>query len=497
MKSEFPETRLTKIGRKIGWLLSPLLFISLLIFTFLSAQSLKFDIISGRIEETAYIHLKEVTDSDVYFDDVKVGRTSQILSTVKDNDSTKPLRVKILSSDDRKWEKSVSFQDGLASIYYPILYPKNIEFDDDSFEASDIYPTDTNGIFFYERIEDNKIKLYRYSASRLLFGLNVRNDLFADLTSYLSKSQSIETPNIAQFKSKEIIPGHTGKNVAVIIPNEKAFILSENGRVLDIPNYVPKSSNKYFWSPNEDYFVIQNDREILSKDITNNRVNLIYRSNSIEETPDIQFCIENSIIYKVTTPESISLFANTYPGNNPSQIDLPNLDNIRRNNLIRAYDMIKKQSMIIIQSENNIYSFNLTNYQLKKFNLFEGEKVIYTDSENQVILTNNSKSKNQFRYYDLARNTDQTFTFSDIDINESPEKVIGFNFAQNIFLKYKNSLKLSDIDGANQVNINYENRDTNIITAIKENRSVLLAKSEQNSDASYNKYSVSIARFQN
>jgi hypothetical protein len=466
MKSEFPETKLTRLGKKLGWLFSPLLFISLLTFTIFSVNNIRIDFNSAKIEEMDYIHLRDVSNFDVYLDDNKIGTTSQVLALPRKDNSSHPFKIYIKTNDNRYWEKTIKFQKGFVSVYYPILYPQTLDFKDQSIEAKAVYPTSNPNVFFYEKIENNRLMLYRYSISRLIFRLNIKNEQFIDLTSIL-KPYNVLRP-------KKIIPSHLGTHVAIIIPKEKIYIIQEDARVSELPGYIPHEDDEYYWSPDNSYFVIQNNREILSRNISTNTTHSIYKQTTPEERASIHFCAGDFIVYSVIRPENIDLVQNTYFGNNPQQIDIPNFDNIRRNNLLKAYNFLKKQNIILIQTETNIYTFNLANYELRKFNLYPNEKIVYLDSDNQVILTNNTLSPNQFRYYNLDRNENTSFSINGINHDETPARIIGYNYSQNLFIEYSDKLILSDINGENQKEIAKSTKLDSILTAIKENRGVLL-----------------------
>ncbi|GIW57382.1 MAG: hypothetical protein KatS3mg083_327 [Candidatus Dojkabacteria bacterium] len=106
MKSEIPETTLTKIARKIGWLFSPLLFLSLLTFTILSVNNLRIDFNSAKLTEFGHIHLRDVSNFDVYLNDTKIGTTSQVLNVARNNDINNPFKIYIKTADNRYWEKN-------------------------------------------------------------------------------------------------------------------------------------------------------------------------------------------------------------------------------------------------------------------------------------------------------------------------------------------------------------------------------------------------------
>jgi hypothetical protein len=499
MKSEFPKTRMFRFGKYFGWIFSPILFILLLVYTFFSAQGLKLDFTTGNVEKNGFVDIKEITASDVYFDNVLVGRTGRPLNTNKVDSAENPLAIKIVKSDGRTWEKSITPKDGRASILYPILYPSNLTFDKEVIQALNYYNSDNGNVFFYEKIENNKLNLYRYSVQRLLFGISVRNELVLDITPYASKLTTDVIPMSAEtLKTRKVIPGSAGKRTLLTLINERAYIIGENGNAAILPNYLPKADDKIIWAANEDYIIIRTGRDILSYNVNTNVLNTVYKSTQENENVEIQFITKNAIVYKVSDEVSIDLLENNFQGNMEQKIDIPNIDNLRKNNLIKAYDMLEKLNLILLQTEKSIYSFNLTTYELKKFNKFENEELVYNDSFKQIVVTKNSKSNNQFRSYNLETTESKTFTLNDIDPNVSPDKIKGFNQSNTLILNYLNQIKYIDIDGTNELKFQ-SNNDPKVVIAVKEDTNVVLVNSQTDTseEVGVNKLRLSVERFEN
>lgn len=501
-KSEFPESRMTKIGKRIGWIFSPLLFIALLVYTFFSAQGLKFDLTTGEVEKTGFIDLKELTDADVYFDNIKVGKSTTVLTTDKTNANQDPLNIKVSKSSKLDWQKSIKPKEGFVTILYPMMYPQNLKFDYDSFNALNTFATDNPNIFFYEKIENGKLNLYKYNVQKQLFGILIRNDKFADLTSTLVKNTSLNsvlngTTGISASVLKEhfISSSFLGRSVVVSVPGERAFLFEDSGRVLTIPNYTPQKSDEVFWSVNGDYVFFKSGNDIISVETNTNTVSIIYRASN-NETVSIQFITENSIVYKTVNTSTINLIENTFQGNNQQTIDFPNFDGLRKNNLKAAYNMIEKLNLILLQNDKNIYSYNLTTYEMKKLNKFDGEQIIFHDPLKQIVVTMNDKAKNQFRVYNLEQEDSKTFTLEDIDNEKSPENVLGFNSAQGLMMQYESKIKIMDNDGSNQVNFT-DGNDLRNVLAVKADRNVVFVISSSDKTNLQNPLQLRVARFEN
>jgi len=231
-KSEFPESKVGRIAKKIGWIFSPLLFVALLVYTFFSAQGLKFDLTTGEVEKTGFVDLKEVTESEVFFDNIKIGKTTTVLTTDKTNPSQEPLNIKVSRSGKSDWTKSIKPKEGFVSILYPIMYPQNLRFDYDNFNVLKTFTSENPNIFFYEKVESGKLNLYKYNVQKQLFGILIRNDKFADLTSSLVKSASLNSVlNGSTGISSSVLKDHSvsssplGRSIVVSIPGEKALFI--------------------------------------------------------------------------------------------------------------------------------------------------------------------------------------------------------------------------------------------------------------------------------
>lgn len=503
-KSEFPETNLIKVSKKIGWIFSPVLFIALLFYTFFSAQGLKLDLTTGNVERIGYIDINEVSESDVFFDNVKVGNTSVVLTTDKTENNQEPLVLRVQKPGKRTWEKSIKPKEGFVSILYPVMYPEDLRFDYANFEVLSTYNSPNPNIFFYEKVEGNRVILYRYFVQRQLFGILIRDGNFADISNFVIKNDFLSrilagSNNITSdlLKSRSIYPSHFGRSVLISLHGERALLIDDAGRVITIPNYVPNAEDQIFWSPNDDYVFVRSGKEIFSVEVNTNTVAMLYRSSSSSnEQVEIQFVTEASIVYKVISPTNIDLLENTFQGNNQQNIDIPNVDGLRRNNLKKAYEMVDRQNIILLQTENNIYSYNLTTFEIKKFNKFDGEEIIYVDSLKQVVVTMNNKAKNQFRTYSLEQDDSKTFAFEDIEKNIAPENIRGFNYSRNIVLQYPSKVIITDNDGANVIKYE-EGVDLRNVLVVKEDRWVVFVMSTRLQNGSVNSLGIKVARFEN
>lgn len=501
MKSEFPETKLGKFGKKFGWIFSPILFIVLLAYTLLTAQNLSFDPFNGDITKYGNVHVKEVSDSDVYFDGSLVGKTSTVLKTSKVS-QTQSLQVDVKKDGRRTWTKLVKPREGYVSILYPILYPQEIEFQDEAFTATAVYGSKDQNTIFYEKTEGENVYLYRYQVQNLLITLNIRNDKIADITNIVKKSTfSIpllnQTNILSSLKERKIYAGYLGKRVAIIIPNEKIYIIDDNGNIKAIPNYTPKSDDKILWSPDDEYLIIGNSSELLSVSVDSNTLNLVQRVSQNDRI-EAEFAYTNGIVYKVISSTSIDLKESNFVGNTQRNIEIPNLDGIRRNNLNKAYDLIEKQNSILIQTSKNIYLFNLSNFELKKFNRFDNEEVILVDPKWEIVITQNTQTKNQFRYYNIDTNDSRTFQLENIDETKNFQTILSYNYSQNLAFNYENLVTFTDSDGSNRIQYQSEQKPEAVMT-VKSDRNVLLALSEVNDgeDKLQNVYKVKIERFEN
>lgn len=501
MNSEFPETKLSKFGKKFGWIFSPILFIALLSYTLLTAQNLSFDPFNGDIKKFGNVHLKEVSDTDVYFDGSLAGKSSTVLKTDKVSQN-QSLFVEVKKEDRRIWNKVVKPREGFVSILYPILYPNEVQFRDQAFTATAIYKSEDPNTIFYEKTEGENISLYRYQAQNLLFTLNIRNDKIADITNIVKKSTfSIPLLNkeniLTSIKERKVYPGYLGRRVAILVPNEKIYIVEENGNIQSVPNYNPKSDDKISWSPDDEYLIIGNTSELLSVNIDSNTLNVVQRVNQGDQILP-EFTYDNGVVYKIISTTSIDLKESNFNGSIQKNIEIPNLDGIRRNNLVKAYDLIEKDNSILIQTNKNIYQFNLSNFELKKFNRFDNEQVVYVDPKWEIVITQNSETKNQYRYYNLLENDSRTFLLENIDETRNINDILSYNYSQNLAFNYENQVIFSDSDGSNRVQYTSEKKPEAVLT-VKADRNILLAISEVNEgeDKLENIYSVRVERFEN
>jgi hypothetical protein len=177
--------------------------------------------------------------------------------------------------------------------------------------------------------------------------------------------------------------------------------------------------------------------------------------------------VESGIIYKIDNESTTDLVQNSFEGNDLMKIELPNIDNIRKKNLVKAFNLIDKQGTILIQTRENIYTYNISTFELKKFNRFKDEEVIFVDEEKEVVVTINTTNLNQFRFYDLGQNESKTFKVDDGEIRSKPNQIISFNSSQNLILQYGDKLRLVDIDGANNTLFkDFENVEVVLATKI-------------------------------
>lgn len=500
-KSEFPETKFGTFTQRFGWIFSPLLFLSLVALTLFVAQGLQVDS-KGNIERKGSIHIKELKNADFYIDDVKVGRTGDVFDTTQTQVEDEPLNVKVTKEGRKDWLKTVKPREGFVSVYYPIMYPKEMKFEDEEIIAHKVYRSTNPNQFFYDKVEDGKLNLYRYTIERQIFLLQNRNDKIADITNTVSKtplltSKLIEENPDSLIKSYSVIPSSLGKFALLAIPDERLYILNESGKISQVPNLVPKKSDNYLWSPEDNFLAYQSGEEILSIDPNTAASTVIFRPTASDEVATLQFVVNNGLVYKVKNNSGTDLVENSFRGNDARSIDLPNIESIRKDNLSRAYSLIDKQGLILVQTESNIYSYNLTTSEIKKFNKFDSEQIVIVDTKNQVVLTENAKTPNQFRYYNLDTNESKTFTIDKVDAATKPESVSIFNYAQNAVFVYDEKIIFSDIDGANAVEYSSD-KNPGLALAVKEDVNVALVIAERASSlATDTRLKLKFERFEN
>jgi hypothetical protein len=456
MNSEFPETTFYKVTRRFGWFFSPLLLITLVVFTIFIAEGLSIDFKNGSVEKKGSIEIKELKNGVIQINNQDRGKTPSLI----DFTSTSPVELKVTKEARHDWTKTVTPQPGFVRTYYPILYPKDLSFSDVEIPTSNVYSNPDANFFFYEKRDADTVQLYRYSIGKQIFGIQERNELFATITNLVRETPTATptpttTPGTATAQSiplktraYTIVPSNSGKNLLIVVPGDRVYILDERGAASSLANISPKESDYFKWSPSDSHIIYMTGEELYTVEVSSNRLQVVHKPRSSEESIEIQFVVESGIVYKIENDTVTDLVQNSFEGNNLQKIELPNIDNIRKKNLIKAYNLIDKQGIILIQTNENIFEYNLSSYELKKFNRFKGETIIFADPEREVVVTANDTNPDQFRYYNLDQNESKSFKLG-TDVQSKPDQVIGFNGSQNLILRYGNNLKMIDIDGAN------------------------------------------------
>jgi hypothetical protein len=480
MNSEFPETRFSKIGTKLGWVFSPLLLIVLILFTLSLAEGLRFDFRNGSLERKGSIEIKDLKNALIHLNGEQKAKSPNIL----DFTSTSPVELKVTKDDRFDWSRTITPKPGFVKTFYPIMYPKDIDFKENEIAVNNVFNNEQANTFFYEKKFENKIQIFKYSIGKQLFGTQEKNDLFRDITELVKDQPVLPSPTVTvsptptpigtdvvtaatviTFKNYSVIPSNNGKNLILIVPGVKAYILDDRGNTTALANITPKAEDYFSWSPNDSHIIYKTSEELYSIEISSNRLLVVHKS-SAQEKIEVQFILESGIVYKLENENVTDLVQNSFEGNDIRKLELPNIDNIRKKNLIKAYNLLDKQGILLIQTNENIYSYSTTSLELKKFNRFKGEEVIFVDADREIVVTINDTNLNQFRYYDLDQNESKSFKVDDVDIKTKPKQAIGFNGSQNLILDYGSKLKFIDIDGSNPVSFNgVETAD--IVLAIK------------------------------
>lgn len=478
--SEFPETWLSRFGRKLGWLFSPLLLLTLIIATLFFAEGLKVNLDKGSIEKKASIEIKEVKDAKVYINGQERGVTPDLFDI--DSSTTNETEVKITKADKKDWNKKLKVEGGFVKTYYPILYPNKIEFTKDIDKITQTYKNNDPQTFFYQKSENNRVQIYKYSLARQIFGIKQTNSLFADITDYVVQrttetKEDGTTTEISSIKEYKVIPSNNGERLLLLIPNDRVIVIQKNSDFSKLSNIIPRNTDEFLWSPTDSHIIYKSAEEIYSVEISTNRLVVIQRPRSEKEKIEIQFLLDSSLVYKLQNEDYTDLIQNSYEGNEFKNIEIPNINGIRKQNLIKAYNFLSKANLILIQTNSDIYSYNVISYELKKFNLFKGEKILYLDIDKQIALTINTTNPKQFRYYDVEQNESRTFTLES-DVKGEPKNITVFNNASNIILEYPNLLIFSDIDGFNQTEIK-SFRDPKALLAAKFDDNIQIIIQEQ------------------
>lgn len=438
--SEFPETWISRLGTRVGWLFSPVLLISLILLTLFTAEGLQWDFDNKSIERKSSVEIKDIKNASIYFDEKDMGKSPRILDTT----STAKIGIKVTKESRIDWQKTFKPKPGFVRTYYPVLYPTSLDFKDEQIIADEVFSNNVSDAFFYTRKENGKTLLFRYSIVKQIFGSRIQNNLFTDITSLVTDVVSGALSNFT------IVPGNTDRLALLVIDKQKVVVIGENNYQFQLPNIVPKATDTFYWSPNDGHLIYKTGNEINSISPTTGRILVLHRSTSTEEIASVQFLDEANVIYKIQTPTVTDLLQNAYEGGHVQKIELPNIDNIRKNNLIKAYNLLEKENLILIQTAENIFTYNVVTFDLKKFNLYRGEQILYLDALNRKILTVNSINQNQFIFTDLEQDERKVFTIENVGDNEKLEKVLVFNGSQNMLIDYENFVVRSDIDGSNQ-----------------------------------------------
>lgn len=469
MNSEFPETRFSKIGNKLGWVFSPLLLVSLIAFTLFSAERLeiKFDTKKITVERKGALEINGPKDATIFTDNKEKGKAPMAL----DIDNAGSVEVSLRKDGRINWTKAITPKPGFVKTIQPILYPKNIDFNSEEIPVNNVYKSDSSNFFFYETIKSNKVSLYRYSIVKQIFGVQVKNDFFADITSLVTQPATTtatipQESSESRLKNYQVLPSKTGKYILLQIIGEKAVILDEKGNITTL-NITPGKNDSFLWSPTDSHIIYKTNQEIYAYGVTANQLLVINKPKNADERVEIQFMLEGSFVYKIENKDSTDLVRNSYEGNSFKNIDLPNIDNIRKGNLVKAYNFLEKLNLILIQTKENIYSYNTTTYELRKFNRFKGEEIVFADPTKQVIITINTINNNQFRSYDLEQNEPpRTFRLNDAENKDKPHTITGFIGSESIVFTYENKLVFADSDGTNPITYAKFN-NPEIVLAIK------------------------------
>lgn len=443
----------------IGLLLLPLLF-SLTAYFILN--NLQIDIDTRSIVKAGYLQISGTSQAQIYIDNELKGNTSQtIIIPLKPENNT--FFVEIKSKDNRTWAKNIKISENLASIYYPILYPEKFKFEKFS-EANNVYYSQNSDFIFFTKQVNDKLFLYKLYPHTLLLNTEIKETLFADITDL-----------IIQENKYKIVPGNTGNKVA-LITDQSIIFLNEDKSKLSV-NIKLLDNNKYYWAKSDSLFIIENSNEIIAYSMQGNNLlpTILYRIVNSNESIELQYISEDYLVFKSIVPERIKLYQVTYSGK-LTEIDLPNFDNIKINNLEKAYDFTEKTSQIILETDKNIYLLNVNNFDFRKVNLYENEKIFTIDKKNQIIITYNKKANTQFRLYDQTKLENTSFTIENIsNISDILDYSI-FNNGQNLLINLKDQIILIDADGYNKKIINKELENEKIIKIYKNNLNIFLIK---------------------
>lgn len=460
-RSEFPDTILSRIFNKIGWVLSPVLLIFLIIFTLYSAEGVEdinfreFDIVRrGGVE------FKDIENAQIYVNGEASGKTPRLVS-LKAGDT---VNLSLKKDNRIEWIKKYVPQEALVKIYYPILYPQNPDFDANVEEVIMASGRNFSSFTFYLQKIDSSYLLTKYEVQNQLLSPQISEERFADISSLITEEKNIpvffdflqpeetgtnKIPTILPFK---LIPGNDGKEVLLIVEGKAIYILRKDKDPEIVPSFKLDENSEYYWSAKDSHIVIKSGNELYGYELGSKRIFVIHRA-SPSDNVQVQFTLENAFVYSVSNDTLTNLIQNNYEGVQEKEIAIPNIDNLRSGNFIAAYDMSEEKPFILLQSKDNIYLFNAKTLEMEKQNLFEGERIILSDNKRQMFLTHNASNPTQFRLYDVKNEESKSFTLNTSKYSTPPKEIYSFNGSQNFIFAYSNSVFLLDADGANQVEI--------------------------------------------
>lgn len=477
--------------KKISYLIAPLIII-LLIVVYLTLNNAAYYISNnGIVIKNSFLHIKETSGNiEVYVNGNLRGRSSQVITFNLDNNQNNNIYITLKANDGRQWNKNIVASSGSVHIYYPILYPEKIDFSYFNANVLSVYPSSREQIMYTHKVND-QIHVSKISFTSLLMNTNINNTFLSNITS------------IVKEKKFNLIPSYSSDHFVIIVNNEKGYIIKDKG-IIELRGHIPSEQYRYFWSPNDSYLIVQSLTEIVAYPTDGSAPIILYRLTNNNERIEIQYVESNYLLFKHTLPERIRLLQVDYQGNY-FELDLPNFDNIKKNNLERVFNFSFKSNDLLIQTEKNLYIFNPNTYQFRKLNLYQDEKILALDSKNQIIITFNKTAPTQYRLYQLTENKNTSFVIEEIDQNDiqyllNQENTILFNYGQNLILNLDNKIILIDSDGANKKIIQKNSPQEKIIKAYKYNLTSFLIKLSpiSSKDEQYdNLNTIKIAKIQN
>lgn len=465
LKSEFPKNKFNKFSKLASIIFSPVLLVCVIIYVILNAGGYTLDSSSNTITQKGLIEIKDIKSSKVFINGEEKGKTPMIYDTTQ---TESPLEVKLTKNNRYEWNRNILVEPGVAKTYYPILYPKDIDFEDEIIDVKNLYSTNESGVIFYEQIENEEIILHKRVLSRNLFGLRTVDKKYINLSEIFKDSINTDIRNIrtqAEFTHDEgllnqqydLLPSNSNEKVLLNIFDDRSLIISSDGSSKSIRNFTPDKEDLFYWGNNDTFIIIENARGLYAYDINSNKSFIIHQINSENERAHVEFIREDGLFYTIRDSDISILFRNNFEGGDLQKIELPNFDNLLKGNLNAAYDFTQEDNLLILQTKENIYTYNTVTKNFKKINNFPNEKVIYTDQDESLILSLNTQNPRQFRLYNLEKQTPIKSFNLDEDTEEEPLKVIGFNRSENITFYYPNFIEMCDIQGSNCVKHSQEN----------------------------------------